>query len=272
MSQFLNERGVLHRVVEDQGQQLLEVDDPQLIPELRAFIANLKAENVVLPVEQVKPSQKPGQSGFWEAIRFTPVSAWLILLSCLGALLVQLDETGQWLRWVTFQDIGPQGFVPLGESLRQGQVWRLLTPAFIHFGIFHILFNSLWVWDLGRRLELYLGRKEYLLFFAVTGVLANISQYLWSGPSLFGGMSGVIYAFVGYLACAQRLTSHPLLAVPKGLIAFMVGWLVLCMTGAIDLLISGGVANGAHLGGLIAGFVYALLRHRLLARFLTTSP
>src|SRR5690606_25800074 len=124
--------------------------------------------------------------------------------------------------------------------------WRLLTPAFLHFGFFHLLFNSLWMWDLGRRLELGLGWKHYLLFVLCSAVTANLTQYMWGGSALFGGMSGVVYALVGFIWLRQRFDASPVFAVPKSIIAFMLVWLVLCMTGVVDYFIAGSVANAAH--------------------------
>jgi GlpG protein len=182
-----------------------------------------------------------------------PVVVCLIILSGLGALV-----TGTALsHYFTFQDYSDAQFVPWAESFSNGEIWRLLTPAFLHSGIIHFLFNSLWMWELGRRLEFFMGRWHFLLFFVVTAIAANIAQYLWSGSVRFGGMSGVVYALVGFIAVRQRFASHPLVAVPPALIGFMLFFLVLGMTGAVDYFISGSVANAAHVGGLVAGAIYA---------------
>lgn len=141
--------------------------------------------------------------------------------------------------------------------MARGEFWRLLTPAFLHFGTFHILFNGLWLWELGRRLELVMGPGRYLMFVVVTAVAANIAQFV-GGPSVFGGMSGVVYALIGYIWMRQRLNPHPVLAVPPGIIGFMLVWLVICLTGIVDRFIAGSVANGAHVGGLLAGMAWGI--------------
>ncbi len=266
LSQLLTARGMVHRIVEVDGAQLLEIDDLSRVAEVQAFIASL-SETQLKQIAQVPLlADSYSAAEFWGGVKMTPVSALFILLSCLGALIFAVDKQGRWLGWISFLPIYADGFGSLQDSLARGQLWRFITPAFIHFGFMHLLFNSLWIWVLGRRLELYLRWRRYLILFFVSALVANLSQYIWTGISLFGGMSGVIYAFVGYLALAQRLNSHPLLAVPAPLIGFMLAWLLLCMTGAIDFFISGSVANAAHLGGLIAGLVYAWVEFKLLIR------
>ena len=84
-------------------------------------------------------------------------------------------------------------------------------------------------------------------------------QFVWSGSPYFGGMSGVVYALLGYIWIKDKVVPDPQLTLPPGIIGFMLGWLVVCMTGILDLLLGVGVANGAHLGGLIIGMLLGLL-------------
>lgn len=255
LSNYLRSRGLQHRITEEQGQQCLWVIDEAVVPALQEFLANYSQGAIHL--DEASPALAPSYSPpplMQQAMQVPAVIA-LILLSALGAFLV---ESGSALiHWFGFQDFTTTQLVPLADSLAAGELWRLLTPIFLHFGIFHVLFNSLWMWDLGRRLEYLMGTWSFLLFVVITGIASNLAQFLWSGP-MFGGMSGVVYALVGFIAVRQRIAPHPLVAVPPALIGFMLFLLVLCMTGVVDYFISGSVANAAHLGGLVAGVVYAL--------------
>jgi len=258
LTTYLRQRGLVHRITEDNGQQLLTVVDEQVIPALLQFLQTYEQGQVQFQAPPAIPSQQnQSVEQLIADMKTTPVVVVLIALSVMGALLTQTDWGDEWLHLFTFQDVDARRFVPLIDSLRAGEVWRLLTPAFLHFGLFHVLFNSLWMWDFGRRVERLLGAQHFVLFFCFTAVASNLSQYGWSGSSMFGGMSGVVYALVGFIAVRQRIVPHSLIAVPSALIGFMLFWLVLCMTGVVDYFIKGGIANAAHVGGLIAGAFYA---------------
>ncbi len=260
LSGYLRERGLQHRIAEENGQQCLAVLDATVVPALQEFLDQYAQGQVDLhSAITATPPVVSEVPAIIEQAAQVPVVICLIIFSAVGALLIETAAGNAWLHYVTFQDFTGNTYIPLSDSLARGEIWRLLTPAFLHFGIFHVLFNSLWMWDLGRRLEFFLGRWYFLLFFVITAVASNVAQYLWSGSANFGGMSGVVYALVGFIAVRQRTVPHPLITVPPALIGFMLFWLVLCMTGVVDYFIAGSVANAAHVGGLIAGAVYAFL-------------
>ncbi len=107
------------------------------------------------------------------------------------------------------------------------RAWRRastgIAPIFIHFGVFHIVFNGLWLWEFGRRIESLAGSLHFLLLVLVTGLVSNGAQYWWSGPSLFGGMSGVIFGLLGYLWIRNLVAPHPGLALPRGIVPLLIG-------------------------------------------------
>ena len=265
LSHYLRERGLQHRITEEDGRQCLTVLDPAVIPALQEFLAHYEQGNAELSstkAPEVSRSPSTIQANLFQQALQVPVVTCLILLSGLGALVVGTH----WMAYFTFLGVVDNHFISLADTFASGEVWRLVTPAFLHSGIFHVLFNCLWMWELGRRLEFLTGRWHFLLFFIITAIAANASEFIWSGHANFGGMSGVVYALVGFIAVRQRIAPHPLVAVPSALIGFMLFWLVLCMTGVVDYFIAGSVANAAHVGGLMAGVVYALLTKHLYLR------
>lgn len=253
LSRFLLSRGLPHRITEERGEQVVYVQDPSAVEPLRRMIAEFLSGSIELPAEAPAAVPQSDTLQPWD----TPITLLFIVCSVIGCLVVETDIGRQWLSWFTFQSFGRYEFIPVSEGILAGEIWRLVTPAFLHFGFFHLLFNSLWLWDLGRRLELGLGRWHYVAFVLGTAAASNVSQYLWSGPAMFGGMSGVVFALVGFVAVRQRYDQHPLYAVPKAIIGFMLVWLVVCMTGLVDYFIGGSVANAAHVGGLVAGILWA---------------
>lgn len=257
----LRTRAVPHRIIEVRGQQQLQVPDARLIASVTELVQQWQqGELVPVAPDEAANTQVPRPKTLspWR----TPVTLILIALSALGFAVVETKLLQPWLGQLTFFPIervaGGYRWQPFSEALANAEYWRLVTPAFLHFGVFHIVFNSLWMWDLGRRLEFVLGKLNYTVFFLVAASVSNLAQYFWADQvSLFGGMSGVVYALLGYIWIRQWLNPHPALAVPRGIIIFMLGWLVLCLSGAIDYFLAGGIANGAHVGGLLVGMFIA---------------
>lgn len=178
------------------------------------------------------------------AARMMPAVTVLVLLSLLGMFAGFFWPLP---RWLTF------------GGLQSGEYWRLVTPIFVHFGVMHFVFNSLWLFVLGGRIERIAGPGHLLLLVLVSGIVSNFSQYYWSGSAMFGGMSGVIYALLGYLWIRNLVAPHPMLEIPNEIIGFMLVWLLLCMSGVMTFLLGVGIANAAHLGGLLVGMLLGLL-------------
>ena len=275
---------IRYRVNRETGQQQLWVSSPEQVETTLKVLALFEQERKEQErKEQEKKEQEKGEEENWEeekrrsadereggfagqsfsqqefsfsaALNRFPVVIITILLGILGAMVVRYQF--DWVHWFTFQDFvikGSQiGFYSAGEGLQKGEYWRLLTPAFLHFGLFHIAFNGLWVWEFGRRIEWLGGSRHMLMVLLVTAVISNIAQYWWGGPSLFGGLSGVVYGLLGYLWIRNRAYPHPATALPPGILGFLLFWLVICMTGIVGALMGSAVANAAHTGGLLTG-------------------
>ncbi|PYK98399.1 MAG: hypothetical protein DME19_12705, partial [Verrucomicrobia bacterium] len=83
-------------------------------------------------------------------------------------------------------------------EIRHGELWRLVTPIFLHGGLMHILFNMLCLSDFGTMIERRQNTRVLTALVLVIAALSNLGQYLWQGPD-FGGMSGVVYGLIGYI-------------------------------------------------------------------------
>ncbi|GIU34078.1 rhomboid family intramembrane serine protease GlpG [Shewanella schlegeliana] len=135
-------------------------------------------------------------------------------------------------------------------SATLSEFWRIFTPSLLHFSAMHIIFNLLWWWYLGGKIENKLGFTPLFILLIVGGTLPNILQYYMAGPG-FGGLSGVVYAVVGYTWVMGVRRPESGIGLPPAYIGFMLLWLVFGFTDMFGL----SIANGAHLGGLLVGVI-----------------
>ena len=146
--------------------------------------------------------------------------------------------------------------VALLDTLASGQVWRLISPDFLHFSWSHLIFNAVILWFLGSQVEWLDGKKRFLVLFVATSLGANLLQYMMNGP-FFGGLSGVVYGVLGYCWLSQQ--QLPRFQFPPALMIFAVVWMLLGFTALPEVLGIGRMANEAHLGGLLTGLALAAL-------------
>ena len=142
--------------------------------------------------------------------------------------------------------------------------WRLITPTFVHFSMTHLVFNCLWIYILGQRIEKLDGLSVFLFIFILTGILSNAGQFFWTQQYLFGGLSGSVYGLLGYCFIIELDGRHGRYGLPEALYLFMFIWLLVGFTGVLNFFGFGNVANTAHLVGMIAGFIIGLItKYRL---------
>ena len=146
---------------------------------------------------------------------------------------------------------------PFLADLLAGEAWRLFTPAFVHLGALHLLFNMMWLWDLGGGIERLKGGGFLALFVAASGAASNLLQYAITHSPYFGGMSGVVYALLGYVWMQGRFNPAFGIALHRSTVAMMLAWYALCWTGLL-----GPIANWAHTGGLAMGVAWGFLDRR----------
>jgi membrane associated rhomboid family serine protease len=163
--------------------------------------------------------------------------------------------------------IGWFGLVP-EDIIRRGRLWELVTYLFVHSpgDLMHILFNMLAVWMFGTDLERRWGTTAFSKYYLVTGVGAGVSMVLvslipwaplhsvYAVPTI--GASGAVYGLL--LAWALIFPSRQILfmlffPIPARVFVFIMG--AIAFISALGA--SGGpVANLAHLGGLLVGWIY----------------
>lgn len=257
---------VPYRVSEEAGEQVLWVPGEQLAEQVRDLYRRYPQGD---PALQSLATAEP-VAGFRQQVQDSPLTAAMLALTLLVALVTWFGENFAVIRWLSFVDFRVQGdyvyFAYLAEMLEAGQWWRLVTPMLIHFGVLHLAMNTLWYWILGRRIEARQGPWMLLGLTLLFSLASNLAQYGYSGPSLFGGLSGVLYGLLGHCWIFQRLAPNADYRLPPGVLVMMLAWLLICLTGIFELLQFGAIANAAHVGGLLAGCVTGLLGGALARR------
>ena len=210
----------------------------------------------------------------------SPLTVLLIVLCGIVFLLTDFGDAKDSFAYRALQFVSVAPPVPselmLGEpddlgvrlaSIRKGELWRLATPAFIHYGVFHILFNMMWLHQFGRMIENRYGTLSLGMLVLATAVISNFFQctvpldvggsapgftksgYLLSG---LGGMSGVVYGLFGFIWIRSKVDLSSGMFIAQGTITILLVWLFFCMT-PFSAQVVGNVANWGHGIGLLVG-------------------
>jgi GlpG protein len=275
-SRWLHLQGVGHRIVEDQGGQVLILDDfrsqTQVLSTLDRYISDSQFRiELSDQLNRARPQEYSHSKSMSvaEYTRATPTQApvifALILISIIFAFLSDFGKGGPLLRsfliidpFATTLDLSTMlgRWNAMLDMLISGQVWRLITPDFIHFNVMHITFNLLMLWVLGGQLEKQKGSVSFVALVIFVSIISNIAQLLETNY-FFGGLSGVVYGLVGY--CWLWKTFDKEIFFPDALMKFSIVWLLLGYTPLTEWLGWGKMANAAHLYGLLSGLLWAAI-------------
>lgn len=176
----------------------------------------------------------------------------LILLNTLIFLIVEFtggSENGQHML-----ECGA-AYAPL--ILEQGQWYRIFSSMFLHFGAPHLINNMLVLFVLGQRLEPTVGRLRFLLIYIAGGLGGNFISLFWdmrtgdyavsagASGAVFAVMGGMIYVIIRHRGRVADLTMKQMLIMAAFSLYFGFA--------------SEGVDNAAHAGGLLCGFLAAVI-------------
>ncbi|MGY4489925.1 rhomboid family intramembrane serine protease [Pseudomonas sp. TE3610] len=259
--QLLARLQVPHRVSEERGEQVLWAIDEQMAADIRELYQRFPDGDADIDLSSYQPQPRLSRPSLAAQARACPATALVLVLCLIVAGLTYLGDNLATLHWLTFQDFSFDSenlyFLPLGASLDAGQWWRLFTPMLLHFGVLHLAMNALWYWELGKRIEILQGRINLIGLTLLFSLVSNTAQYWYSGPTLFGGLSGVLYGLLGHVFVYQWLAPNNVYRMPRSVMVMMLVWLVICMTPLISMF--GQIANAAHVGGLLVGCLTGLL-------------
>ena len=267
----LAQQGIRCRVNEESGKQVIWVASEQEAVHAAALIEHLRQLRAQGAVPETTITGSSGLAGYFPvgqyggnfvlAVRTAPVTILLIVAALLVAAVSQIGTNLQPVESLFYPALNPGAnaglatlLSVLGDISGPADLLRTLTPALLHFGAVHLIFDTLWLWYFGRMIE---GQQSSLLYFIVVLLIAfvsNTTQYLWEMSPNFGGLSGVVYGLLGYIWMWQTVIPSGRLRLPPAMIGFMLLALVL-----MEVFASGWIASAAHAGGLIAGMMAGLL-------------
>ncbi|HWL09200.1 MAG TPA: rhomboid family intramembrane serine protease [Planctomicrobium sp.] len=250
---YLSHRGIDNRVDAEKEQWDIWVYDETHIADAKEALvefeqnpksAKFDAPVVAAPKKEVVPKRRevrelrdPAASNLPITIMTAVLCLWLTLSTGFGSKTELLADL----------QIATPGSTHLTQ-VQQGEVWRLVTPIYLHFSVMHIGFNLYIFWMLGGVIERVKGSRSLLFLILSIAIFSNLVQFYASGPG-FGGLSGVVYGLFGFLWMRSVLLPSDGFFMPQSIVTQMILWAVICVI-ARDYI---PVANGAHFGGLVAG-------------------
>ncbi len=201
-----------------------------------------------------------------------PLTLTLAILSGIISLLsgfMQPSANNRWgqltvseLSFVSAADFRASKGDP-AASLKKGEIWRAVTPIFLHGGMLHLAMNLFMLISLGRLIERLLGTPRFALLVLLLAVGPNLWQGLapeWmSGSPNFVGISGVVYGLFGYIWIRSKLHPEMGILIPMPIVILLVGMIVIGFTFQFR---DFHPANLCHLGGLLLGIAAAFVSEK----------
>lgn len=161
--------------------------------------------------------------------------------------------------------VSPAAYVLSGKdpaaSIKRGEVWRIITPIFLHGSPIHLFMNMLALITIGRMAERLVGTPRFALMVMILGivpmVLACMMPMNLDGSPFTVGISGVVYGLVAYLWLLSSQRPDLGFRIPDGFVVFLLIIIVLGFAGVLQ-----GISNWGHLGGFVVGLGLALMERR----------
>jgi len=170
------------------------------------------------------------------------------LIAVTVAVFIGQMLTGTANGWDLFSIWGAK----VNEEILAGQVWRFLTPMFLHGSPQHILFNMYALYSLGRNLEPAYGHKRFLILYLLAGYAGNVVSFMLTpSPSL--GASTAIFGLLG----AEGILWYQNRQLFGNASQRVIGNIVLIAGVNLFIGLSPGIDNWGHVGGLLGGLIFA---------------
>lgn len=239
--------------IDHQQNYILLLQDEQKLPEVQAALQQFIRDPS--NARYLAASWQSGNTGsklaypkseLWRNIRERagPLTMSVMAITILTYLLLLFVGDGSVFYWLSWPANTGQDF----------QIWRWFSHIFLHFSLLQVVFNLMWWWYLGGAIEKRLGSGKLFVIALIAALLSGWMQAKFSGI-WFGGLSGVVYALMGY--CWLRGERDPASGIhlERGLIVFALLWLAAGYYGVFGTALS----NMAYIVGLVIGLVMAFV-------------
>lgn len=138
------------------------------------------------------------------------------------------------------------------------ELWRYITHTLIHLSLLHLVFNLSWWWIFGSMIERHYGAFRLLILYLISAISSGTAQYYAIDSAAFFGLSGVVYAVLGYVFIIDRYSCR--FHLPAGFLQMLLIGLAL---GFIMPLVDIQIGNAAHIGGLLTGIIMGWLQCKI---------
>lgn len=180
------------------------------------------------------------------------------------------DDFGFSTRYLSVVQLSFYTGMKVTEHVAMGDWWRLLTSAFVHMDVSHIIFNAYGLYVLGPLIEKFYGQYRWLIIYVGSALCASLASYAFN-DAVSGGASGAIYGLVGaVLVFGFKYRAVLPERLSRSLTTGMLPWVIFGIgVGFFDFL---PMDNAAHIGGLVSGGLIAgLMRSHLDSNHDSTS-
>ncbi len=184
---------------------------------------------------------------FWHLRARVPIVTIGMILICVLLYLGQLAS-----QLLSGSDILALYGAKINVLIIEGQIWRLITPMFLHGSLTHIAFNMYALYSIGNELEKHYGHLRYAMLLFIGGLAGNVFSFLFTVAPSYGASTavfGLVAAEGMFIFQNRRLFRNPL--------GMIMNTLTIVAINLFIGLSSSGIDNWGHLGGLLGGFMFA---------------
>lgn len=174
-----------------------------------------------------------------------PVTNGLLLVTTVVFLALQVLRFGRAEDAYAIYEFG--GLYGLALKLELWQLWRLVSPIFVHIGWQHFLFNSFTLYALGYQLEGLFGSRRFLILYLLAGIMGNAFVFFFTPDVVSAGASTSLFGLFGAMVLLRYYSRSPYVQVLGQ------RYTALLVMNMVITLLNPSISLAGHLGGAVGG-------------------